>query len=36
MSVTAVAKAFGDKPLVDTLYQYLERFTTASGEGANV
>lgn len=31
MSLTVVAKAFGDKPLVDTLYEYLARFEAASG-----
>lgn len=36
VTVTVVAMALGDKPLVDTLYEYRERFTTASGEGANV
>lgn len=30
-SITVVAKAFGDKPLVDSLYQYLAKFEKASG-----
>jgi hypothetical protein len=30
-SLTVVAKAFGDKPLVDTLYEYLAKFEAASG-----
>lgn len=30
-ALTVVAKAFGDKPLVDTLYQYIAEFEAASG-----
>jgi len=30
-ALTAVAKAFGDKPLVDTLYEYIAKFEAASG-----
>lgn len=31
ISLTVVAKAFGDKPLVETLYEYLAKFEGASG-----
>jgi hypothetical protein len=31
MSLTVVAKAFGDKHLVDTLYEYIAKFEAASG-----
>ena len=36
MSVTVVAKAFGDKSLVDSMYEYLTKFTETSGKHANV
>ncbi|HWR77815.1 MAG TPA: hypothetical protein VN283_11475 [Thiobacillus sp.] len=36
MNATVIAKAFGDKPLVDTMYEYLKRFEVSSGERANV
>jgi hypothetical protein len=36
IAVTVVAKVFGDKPLVDIMYEYLERFTQSSGERANI
>jgi hypothetical protein len=33
MAATVVAKAFGDKPLVDAMYQFLERYESANGHG---
>jgi len=36
MALITVAKAFGDKPLVDSLYQYLQHFEQQSGDRANV
>jgi hypothetical protein len=36
MALTVVAKAFGDKPLVDSLYEHLERFVKESGDRANL
>lgn len=30
-AITVIAKAFGDKPLVDTLYQYIGKFEETSG-----
>jgi hypothetical protein len=32
MALNMVAKAFGDKPLVETLYEYLAKFEAASGK----
>ena len=31
ISITIVAKAFGDKSLVDTMYQYLAKFEKTTG-----
>ncbi len=38
MAATMVAKAFGDKPLVDALYEFLARYESANshGQGASV
>ena len=36
MSATVVATAFGDKPLVDSMYEYIKRFEESSGERVNV
>lgn len=30
-AITVIAKAFGDKPLVDTMYQYIVKFEETSG-----